>query len=99
MAICGDIGVLGPNDAEPKQTLRDVVSAECLIFMSAEGVDLSAELAKLEKKCSSAEKMVQSYEKKMQVPNYEEKVPRQCGLRTLRSWRSSSARLQVSRLR
>lgn len=75
MSMCGEVSVLQADDPEPKGVLRDVVNDKCLIFMSAEGVNLSAELVKLQKKEANAEKTVQSYEAKMNMPNYTEKVP------------------------
>jgi len=75
MGIVGDLIVMGSSDAEPKNAVRGVVDDKCIIFMNAEGVDLSAELAKLKKKADTAEKMAQSWEKKMSMPGYEEKVP------------------------
>merc|ERR1719330_2033812 len=77
MGMCGDVTVMTMEGAAPPNSVRDVVNDKCLIFMSAEGVDLTQELAKLQKKVESAKKMVQSYEAKMSIPNYEEKVPPQ----------------------
>jgi len=75
MAGVGAITVLKEADADPSQTMRDVVNEKCLIYTKVEGLDLKGEKAKLEKKVSSAEKMVESYKQKMAVPGYEEKVP------------------------
>ncbi|CAE7205115.1 valS1 [Symbiodinium natans] len=75
MAGVGSITVLKEADADPKQSMRDVVNEKCLIYTKVEGLDLKGEKAKLEKKVTSAEKMVDSYKQKMSVPGYEEKVP------------------------
>merc|ERR1712176_229544 len=75
MGMCGEVSVLAADASEPKGVLRDVVNDKCLIFMSAEGVDLTKELVKLQKKAENAKKMVQSYETKMADPNYTTKVP------------------------
>mmetsp|Transcript_117662 Transcript_117662/g.374914 ORF Transcript_117662/g.374914 Transcript_117662/m.374914 type:complete len:1058 (-) Transcript_117662:344-3517(-) len=75
MGAMGEIKVLAEGEAEPKGTLRDVVSDRCMIFTAAEGVDLSQEMAKLQKKVVSAEKMVASYVDKIAAPGYEDKVP------------------------
>merc|ERR1711920_8372 len=75
MGLCGEVSVLAPSASEPKGVIRDVVNDKCLIFMSAEGVDLTKELEKLKKKSENAKKMVESYETKMSDPNYETKVP------------------------
>mmetsp|Transcript_8007 Transcript_8007/g.18632 ORF Transcript_8007/g.18632 Transcript_8007/m.18632 type:complete len:1048 (+) Transcript_8007:159-3302(+) len=75
MAGMGAITVLGEGEADPSNTMRDVVNEKCLIYTKVEGLDLSGELVKLQKKVTSAEKMVESYKQKMAVPGYEEKVP------------------------
>merc|ERR1711879_146584 len=97
MGHFGQIEVRGDGSPAPAGTLKDVVNANCLVFIEVAGIDLKGQVTKLQKRIDTADKMAKSIEKKMQVLNYVEKVPAEIREKDLQSF--TAAQKEADELR